>query len=201
MATIPLSQTVLLVIDVQAGLRHPTYFGLERSNHTIDSNVSNLIRKCRSSSISVVHVHHHSKDEDSPLNPNTNPDGVQVEPYAAPAEGEEIFLKYVNSAFVGTDLESWLRQRKTQRLLVCGVTTDHCVSTSVRMAANLGVVRFADETEDGEILLVGDATCAHSHGTFDADTVQQVNLATLDKEFCRVVNTKDIVNEINTWRA
>ena len=201
MATVPLLRTILLVIDVQVGLRHPTYFGHERSNPNVGSNVSALLQKCRGSAINVVHVHHHSNDKASPLNPNTNPDGVQSEPFAAPIKGEQIFVKNVNSAFIGTNLESWLRQRRVQRLLVCGITTDHCVSTSVRMAANLGVVRLADEQNDGDIVVVGDATCAHAHGRFNADAIQQVNLATLDGEFCRVMDTKDVIKEIDTWQG
>jgi nicotinamidase-related amidase len=72
---------------------------------------------------------------------------------------------------------------------VGGITTEHCVSTTVRLAASLG---FAVD-------LVGDACHATAKrradgaGEIDAETVHQIELAILDGEFAHVVTTRDVI--------
>ncbi len=44
----------------------------------------------------------------------------------------------MNSAFIGTDLEARLRRDGIETVVLTGLCTDHCVSTTTRMAANLG---------------------------------------------------------------
>lgn len=115
-----------------------------------------------------------------------------------------MFPKNVNSAFIGTDLEAYLRNYEIKRLVVIGLVTDHCVGTTVRMAANLGIVKegdYADESvEDaGEILVVREGTAAFAKGGFGAEEVQSVELACLDGEFCRVVGVEGVLRELEGW--
>ena len=53
--------------------------------------------------------------------------------------------KRATSALVGTELEGKLREVGTRQLLVCGIATDHCVSTTVRAAADLEVCKGGRE--------------------------------------------------------
>jgi len=46
--------------------------------------------------------------------------------------------KTTNSAFIGTDLEAYLRRIAVHRLVVVGVATNNSVEATVRMAGNLG---------------------------------------------------------------
>lgn len=113
-------------------------------------------------------------------------------------------MKSVNSAFIGTDLEEILKDHFSARageketrevegkLYIVGLTTDHCVSTTVRMAGNLGVCG-----QEGEVVLVEDGTAAHGKGGWDAETVHAVHAESL-REFAGVRGTEEVLDE---WKG
>ena len=55
-----------------------------------------------------------------------------------PIEGEPVVDKPGKGAFYATDLDSLLKNRGIRWLIVCGVTTEVCVQTSVREANDRG---------------------------------------------------------------
>ena len=55
-----------------------------------------------------------------------------------PIKGEPVVDKPGKGAFYATDLDAMLKNRGVQRLVVCGVTTEVCVNTSVREANDRG---------------------------------------------------------------
>ncbi|GEM85036.1 cysteine hydrolase family protein [Meiothermus hypogaeus] len=177
-----MSRTALLLIDIQQGLDDTAYFG-PRNNPLFERNVAALLEKFRQAGAPVLHVQHHSLRPTSPLRPGQP--GHDFKPEARPLEGEPVFAKTVNSAFIGTDLEAYLHREGIARLVVAGLTTDHCVSTTVRMAGNLGF----------EVWLVGDACATFAkqspEGMIPADEVHRVHLASLEGEFCTVVSTQE----------
>lgn len=111
---------------------------------------------------------------------------------AQPLADEAVFSKQVNSAFIGTRLQEYLAEHSITRLLVAGFTTNHCVSTTVRMAANLGYLVWVAE----------DATATFSRKSFDgtlykAQDVHLISLASLHDEFARIVKTNEIIETQN----
>ena len=64
--------------------------------------------------------------------------GHDIVPELAPEPGEPVVDKPGKGAFYATDLEAMLRSRGTARLIVCGVTTEVCVNTTVREANDRG---------------------------------------------------------------
>ena len=97
-------------------------------------------------------------------------------------------MKRTNNAFIGTDLESRLRDANHTTLVVTGVITNNSVEATVRMAGNLGFKTF----------LVEDATFTFGRkdwrGTWrTADEVHAMSLANLHGEYCSVVRTNEIL--------
>jgi biuret amidohydrolase len=64
--------------------------------------------------------------------------GHAIIPELTPIEGEIIIDKPGKGAFYRTELGELLKERKIENLLVCGVTTEVCVHTTVREANDRG---------------------------------------------------------------
>ena len=181
----PDSNTALIVIDVQKGLDDPMWG--ERNNPNAENNISRIISFWRNNKRPVIHIQHCSVETNSPLRPNQP--GVEFKPEAAPLPGEIIFQKSVHSAFIGTKLESHLRSEKIENVVIIGLTTDQCVSTTTRMAGNLGF----------NVLLVSDATATFNRmgpdgKEYSAETIFSVHLSSLHNEFCKVITTEHLLS-------
>ena len=178
---------VLLVVDIQDGFDEPIL--RNRNNPEAESNVARLLDAWRKSARPVMYAQHHSLDPDSPLHPS-HP-GVAIKEIVKPEQDEPIFVKSVNSAFIGTDLEEVLREKGFETLVVTGFTSNHCVSTTVRMASNLGFKTY----------VISDATAAwdtvdHNGKTHSAETIHEISLANLHDEFATVLDTEALLVEL-----
>ena len=176
----------LLLIDWQKGFSDVDYWGGGRNNLDAEANGLKLLQKWRDQSNPIIHCRHHSQDPKSLLRLE-KPGGDYIIGFE-PREGEVEFIKNVNSCFIGTDLETHLKRHGLERLVICGLTTNHCVSTTTRMAGNLGF----------EVELVGDASATFDRqgpdGTiYLAQQVHDISLANIHNEFCQVVMTEDIL--------
>lgn len=181
---LPDREAALLVVDVQAGFDDAAW-GV-RNNPTAEANVAALLAGWRAAGAPVIHVHHDSPAPSGRLRAGTP--GHAPKPEAMPFADEPVFRKRVNSAFVGTGLESELAARGVKALVIVGLTTNHCISTTARMASNLGF----------ETIVVADATAAFARPHVDgrlrsADEVHDAALSDLQGEFARIVETRDML--------
>ncbi len=171
----------LILIDIQKGFDDYRYWSRRgqgtRNNIEMEANALKLLAHARKLGWQIFHVQHGSTEAGSPLNPDHL--GFAFKEGFEPREGEHHFVKNVNSSFIGTSLEARLREVDVNRLVVCGISTEHCVSTTVRMAGNFGF----------EVMLAQDACHAWPHGKWSAEDIHDSQLAVLDGEFAKVVLT------------
>lgn len=181
-----MKNSALLVIDVQKGLDDPSLG--RRSTPGAESNIALLLAAWREHDWPIIHIRHCSTEPDSLLRPGLPGNAFKDE--ACPQPGEQQFSKTGSSAFISTGLEEYLRKQGISKLVIIGLTTDHCVSASTRMASDLGF----------DVTLVADATAAFEREGFDgvtysADEIHKVNLVSLDGEFCTVRSTTEVLME------
>ena len=184
---------VLLIIDVQKGMdRFAEQYN--RNNPDLERNIARLQNAWRKSGRPIIHVQHLSKEPRSPLRPGQP--GVEIKDEVRPLPGEPVVQKSVNSAFIGTTLETDLRQRGLTTLVLTGLQTNLCVSTTARMAGNLGFTTY----------VVSDATATFDNAgpdgkRYSAELLHDVALADLHGEFATVVDTATILSGVSEAAA
>ncbi|MGZ3763659.1 MAG: cysteine hydrolase family protein [Mucilaginibacter sp.] len=184
----PKNKPALILIDIQNAFNDLTYWG-PRNNEDAEDNAALLLRAWRKNNLPVFHIKHCSTNPMSPLR-DSEP-GNEIKEIVQPIAGEPVITKNVNSAFIGTDLEQRLIKANTKQIVMAGLTTDHCVSTSVRMAGNLGFDTY----------LAHDATATFDktglNGTiYPAQLIHETAIASLKDEFATVLLTREIIDLI-----
>jgi nicotinamidase-related amidase len=178
----------LIVIDLQKAIDHPSWG--ERNNPEAEKNIARLLDAWRATRRPIYHVAHDSTEPTSHYRPGQS--GNDFKPEAQPLPGETVIRKNRNSAFIGTDLESGLRQAHRELLIITGVITNNSVEATVRMAGNLGFETF----------LVADAAFTFGRRDWNgiyrtASEVHAMSLANLDGEYCTVTGTDAVLEALD----
>jgi biuret amidohydrolase len=159
------TNTALIIIDMQRDFLEPAGFGAALGNdvnelrHCIAPCV-NLLAAARQAGLTIIHTRegHRSDLQDVHREKLARcPPGKQIGdrgpmgrilirgeaghdfiPELLPHAGEVIIDKPGKGAFYSTDLDLVLRRQAITTLLICGVTTEVCVHTTVREANDRG---------------------------------------------------------------
>jgi nicotinamidase-related amidase len=177
----------LLLIDIQKAFLDKDYPGGKRNNHDAELICGKILEKWRELDLNVIHVRHSSINPDSKL--HKSKPGFEFNNFVKPKEGEIILTKKVNSAFIGTGLDEILKDLNINTLVIVGMTTNHCISTSVRMAGNLGY----------ETYLISDSTaCYNTLGIdgkdIDCEVIYESSMASLKNEFASILTSDELLN-------
>ena len=139
-------KTALLVVDVQQAL-------VDERPARMDEfllNIGMLIDAAHQGETEVIYVRHDGGAGDSLAFGSA---GWQLERSLAPHANERVFDKRFRSAFKNTGLQQYLQEREITRLIVCGMQTEYCITTSVTVAFELGF----------EVLIPSGATTTYSN--------------------------------------
>ena len=180
----------LIIIDVQKAFLEKDYPGIKRNNINAELVCGNILNKWRENDLNVIHVRHSSSNPESKL--HKSKPGFEFNDYVKPKNNEIILTKNVNSAFIGTGLDEILKNLNINTLVIVGMTTNHCISSSVRMAGNLGYETF----------LISDSTaCYNTKGLdgkeIDCQVIFEASIASLSGEFAEIISSVELFELLN----
>jgi len=155
----------LIIIDMQRDFLEPGGFGAALGNDVsrlskVVAPLSKLLGAARNARLTIVHTREGHRPDMTDV-PRAKVErgapamrigdrgpmgrilirgeaGHDIIPELAPLAGEPVLDKPGKGAFYQTDLDLMLRNRGIETLLVCGVTTEVCVHTTVREANDRG---------------------------------------------------------------
>ena len=138
----------------------------------------------------MIHVRHSSTNPESKL--HKSKPGFEFNDYVKPKNNEIVLTKNVNSAFIGTGLDEILKNLNINTLVIVGMTTNHCISTTVRMAGNLGYETF----------LISDSTaCYNTKGLdgkeIDCEIIYEASIASISGEFAEIISSRELFELLN----
>ena len=177
----------LLLVDIQKAFLEKDYPGLIRNNQDAEFICGKILKKWRTLDLPIIHVRHSSTNPESKLHKSRA--GFEFNDYVTPLKTEMVLTKEVNSAFIGTNLENILIKSHIDTLVIVGMTTNHCISTTVRMSGNLGFDTY----------LISDSTaCYNTKGLngeiIDCNTSYNSALASLQEEFATIIHSKELLD-------
>ncbi|WP_226528752.1 cysteine hydrolase family protein [Metabacillus niabensis] len=176
----------LILIDVQKAFDDKKWG--ERNNLNAEVNISKILQLWREKGWLVIYIQHMSDNPNSVF--HSMNEGFAIKDIVEPIKDEVMITKKVNSSFIGTNLEEQLKENEISTVIITGLTTPHCVSTTARMSGNLGFSTY----------LISDATAAfglkdQNDRFYDAETIHNISLATLHDEFATILTTEQLIKD------
>lgn len=183
------NKPALLLVDLQKGFENEAYWGGNRNNKDAEDKAAIILEKWRRLNLPIYHIIHGSQDPNSLLHQSHA--GFEICDQVKPIDGEPLIIKNVNSGFIGTNLKERLDDSGITHLVIVGLTTNHCISTTTRMAGNYGY----------NTILIEDATATFDriglHGEkYPAEMVHQISLSNLKDEFATIINTTQLLKSV-----
>lgn len=201
---LPLAQTALLVIDIQACYL-PTQAPVqdaelgewerwrpfrERLSEVVIPNTQRLLKAFRAGEMDVFWariacLNRQGRDRslsqarpgfNDLLLPHDAPES-QIAPQLQPLDNEIVILKTTDSALTGTNLRLILHNMGIKNVVVSGIFTDQCVSSSVRSLAD----------ESFNVVVIEDACAAAT------EELHRHELTIINNIYCQVLSTDEVL--------
>ena len=164
----------LILIDVQKGFLKNSLG--KRNNLQAEENMLKILDIFRKEKKKIIHIQHFSKNENGLL---FKEEDRKFQNGFEPLRNEIVFQKNVNSAFIGTGLEKYLKDNSIDTLFIVGISLPHL---------GFDVTLIEDATVSFEI------TDYFTGKKLSPEEVHRYNISALNKEFCKVINTEAFLN-------
>jgi nicotinamidase-related amidase len=188
--TVPISQSALLVIDVQDSFKvRPRWE--RRSNPAFEVNVTALIEAYRKARLPVVFVMHTDPAaefrEDSPH--------FKLMSFLDRRPEEPLFVKRTRNCFTSTGLQPHLLGNGVRRIAITGIQTEQCCESTARLGADLGFdVDFV--TEATLTFPIQDPTKAGAE--LSTEAIRERTEYALRGRFARIATVEELEKELGT---
>lgn len=181
----------LLVIDVQN-----EYFTGKLPITYPEGSLDNIVKAMEvaiSNNVPVVVVQHTAPQQDSKTF-RKGSNEWKLHPAIEAKSYDYLIQKNLPGSFTGTDLETWLRERSIDTIVISGYMTQMCCDTTARQAMHLGFsVEFLSDA-------TGTLQISNSAGTIGAEELHKAILITQAMRFSNVLTTEQWINDILVGR-
>jgi len=131
-----MKNTALIIIDIQNDYFDGGALTLEGAEHAA-ANTSNLLDLFRTKQCPIIHIQHETlKPEMGFMLPDTY--GQEIHSSVTPQSEETCITKHYPNAFWETSLEKELKTQNITHLVIAGMMTHMCVSSTIRAAMERG---------------------------------------------------------------
>jgi nicotinamidase-related amidase len=177
----------LLVIDVQ----NEYFTGKLPVSYPAGSltNVLSAMDAARAKPLPIVVIQHASPQPDAAVFRKGSQEWA-LHPEVASRLHDVLIHKSLPGSFSGTELETWLRQRGVETVVITGYMTQMCCDTTARQAMHLGFgVEFLSDGT-GTLSIKNDA------GEVSGEELHRAILVTQQMRFSRVMKTSNWIGQL-----
>lgn len=200
---INVKRTAVIVVDMQKVFCEPEGALYVKNTELIVDNIRELLDVAGNANLPVIYLRHIVRGDGSDtgimkaMYPNVDEilargiDQVEIIDAIKPKEKDIIVDKLFYSGFHDTDLDTILRTKDIDTIIICGTVTNVCCETTVRDAAH----------REYKVIFLSDGNAAMDYpdlgfGPVSAEEIQRITLSTIAYEFGQVSSTKEIISEI-----
>ena len=177
----------LLVIDVQ----NEYFTGKLPITYPAGSlaNVLSAMDAAREHGVPVVVIQHASPQPDAPVFRKGSREW-ELHADVAARPHDVLIHKSLPGSFTGTELETWLRERNVESVVIAGYMAQMCCDTTARQAIHLGFgVEFLSDA-------TGTLAVKNAAGTVSDEELHRAILVTQEMRFSHVMKTGDWMKQL-----
>jgi nicotinamidase-related amidase len=200
-------RTAVIVVDMQKVFCEPDGALYVPATAEVIRPIAALLECARAAAVPVIYLRHVVRGDGSDtgrmrdLYPNVDQilarddPGIEIIDALRPVEGDVVVDKLFYSGFHNTDLDTVLRARDIDTLIICGTVTNVCCDTTIRDAVH----------REYKVVALSDANAAMDYpdlgwGAVSAAEVQRVALTTFAYEFGEVATTGEVIERLACLR-